>query len=75
LIRIKNLIGLNQPLGDEEECDNNCCLLGSQEMNLVLSYPDIKMYLDINNLYSLIECNYDSFKECVNPDDIIKHKF
>ena len=70
LIRIKNLIALNQPLGDEEEYGNTYCLLGSQEMNLILSYQDIKMYLDNNNLYSLIECNYDSFKECVDPDDI-----
>lgn len=70
LIRIKNLIGLNQPLEDEEEYSNSCCLLGSQEMNLILSYQDIKIYLDNNNLYSLIECNYDSFKECINPDNI-----
>jgi hypothetical protein len=72
LIRIKNLIKEPFETSDtfDEEYVISDCLLGSEEMNLLLSYKDIKMYLDSNNLHSLIECNHDSFKECINPVDI-----
>ncbi len=75
LVRTKNLIALNQPqiqnfFPNEDNDNDNCCLLGSEEMNFLLSYKDIKSFLDKNNFYSLIECNYDSFKKCINPFDV-----
>jgi hypothetical protein len=47
LTKIKNLVGLK-----------NAPMLGSEEIKVLVNYNDIKIFLDRNNLYPIIDSNY-----------------
>ena len=61
LVRIKNLIILekNLKVNLNLQVNEKVQMLGTEEIKVLLTYRDIKRFLDKNNLYSIIDSNYD----------------